>query len=90
MSKRKVLNDERFSRQAKEIRNPLLQQAHFHNVKETCVDVTTTTTGQLSLPKRSEFSVKPTPLEDVPSKQESEDNRKQTQVSINYPLNENC
>jgi hypothetical protein len=90
MSKRKALNDERFSRQAKKIRNPLVRQAHFHNVRETGVDVTTTTTGRLSLPKRSELSVKPTPLEDVPSKQESADDRKQTQVSINYPSNENC
>jgi hypothetical protein len=85
MGKRKALNDEQFSRQVKKIRNPLVQQAHFHNVGESGVNVTTSTTGRYTGPDRSESAVKPEamPLHDVASTQEPEDKRKnQTQVKL--------
>jgi hypothetical protein len=84
--KRKALNDEQFAKQTKKIRNPLVHQAHFHNVGESRVDVNTTTTGRQSLPRPSESSIRPMLLRDVASQQEPENERKnQTQVGLVIP-----
>jgi len=81
--KRQALNDELFSRHAKKIKNPLVQQAHFHNVGSSGVDVHTTITGRNSLPKRLESSVTPKPFHDIAFKQKPEDEgKKQTQVRL--------
>jgi hypothetical protein len=81
--KHQALNDELFSRHTKRIKNPLVQQAHFHNVGGSGIAVNTTITGQHLLPKRPEFSITPMPLHDVSFKQDPKDEgKKQTQVRL--------